>query len=87
MKISKIWNSLRDRGGVLFRWSGRFYLLLLTLSASAVLVGSTGCVIGLRGQELLRVTPEVGLVITYPASTNVHLHDVVSGVSPSSAGP
>lgn len=51
------------RGGVLI-W---FLLVVLASCAGSVL---SGCVIRIKGQECLALTPTIGLHLTYPHDTN-----------------
>lgn len=72
--ILKNMNALRDITATLIRWAGRLYPLFRTLAAALVCAALFGCVVGYRGQELGRITPEVGLVITYPVGSGVSVH-------------
>lgn len=47
----------------------------LIFVAGALLGLCAGCVVGWQGMPIASVTPTVGVVLTYPPATNVHLHE------------
>lgn len=85
--ILKNMNALRDITATLIEWAGRFYPLFSRLMAALIGVALVGCVVGYRGQELGRITPEVGLVITYPVSSDVSVHSGTNSAAPASPRP
>lgn len=65
----------------------RLYGVFVAVAASAALGLLCGCVVGWRGQELARITPEVGIVVTYPIQSNVTFGGMVPLISPVSPSP
>lgn len=61
---------------------GRFYPLFRCGAVVIALGAANGCMLRWGEASIASVTPTVGMVVTYPVSTNVHIHEVVPPVSP-----